>query len=154
CVVIAKEQGGNKQLVAYCLLNNSESGKPPLDPKEVRNYLKTFLPYYMIPAFFIELDKLPLTPNGKIDRKELMNRRIELATTRKIHLPQSDVEQQVLTVWKKLLNVDDLSTDDAFFDVGGNSFSAAEMIGRVKELLECDISVTALFKYPTVKELS
>lgn len=146
--------GGNKQLVAYCLLNNSESGKPPLDPKEVRNYLKTFLPDYMIPAFFIELDKLPLTPNGKIDRKELMNRRIELATTRKIHLPQSDVEHQVLTVWKKLLNVDDLSTDDAFFDVGGNSFSAAEMIGRVKELLECDISVTALFKYPTVKELS
>ncbi|WP_237449143.1 amino acid adenylation domain-containing protein, partial [Paenibacillus sp. OT2-17] len=154
CVVIAKEQEGNKQLIAYCLLNNSESGKPPLDPKEVRNYLKTFLPFYMIPAFFIELDKLPLTPNGKIDRKELMNRRIELATTRKIHLPQSDVEHQVLAVWKKLLNVDDLSTDDAFFDVGGNSFSAAEMIGRVKELLECDISVTALFKYPTVKELS
>ncbi|MDQ0497108.1 non-ribosomal peptide synthetase, partial [Paenibacillus brasilensis] len=155
CVVVAKEQGGHKQLVAYCLLNNSEAGKSRFDPKEVRDYLKAFLPYYMIPAFFIELDKLPLTPNGKIDRKELMNRRIGLATTaRKIHLPQSDVEHKVLTIWKKLLDVDDLSTDDAFFDVGGNSFSAAEMIGTINEMLGCDISVTALFKYPTVKELS
>ncbi|WP_226001895.1 non-ribosomal peptide synthetase, partial [Paenibacillus sp. BJ-4] len=154
CVVIAKEQAGDKQLVAYCVLNHSVSGKSTLDPKEVRNYLKSFLPYYMIPAFFIELDKLPLTPNGKIDRKELMSRRIELATTRKIYLPQSDVEHQVLTIWKKLLNVDDLSTDDAFFDVGGNSFSAAEMISRIKKMLDCDISVTALFKYPTIKELS
>ncbi|RTZ31355.1 amino acid adenylation domain-containing protein, partial [Paenibacillus polymyxa] len=155
CVVIAKEQGADKQLVAYYLRNNSQFGESSLDPKEVRNYLKAFLPYYMIPAFFIELDKLPLTPNGKIDRKELMGRRVELATaTRKIHLPQSDVEQQVLTIWKKLLDIDHLSTDDAFFDVGGNSFSAAEMIRRIKDKLECDISVTALFKYPTVRELS
>ncbi|MGG4217621.1 amino acid adenylation domain-containing protein, partial [Paenibacillus jamilae] len=155
CVVIAKEQGGDKQLVAYYLRNNSQLEEYSLDPKEVRNYLKASLPYYMIPAFFIELDKLPLTPNGKIDRKELMSRRVELTTTtRKIHFPQSDVEHQVLTIWKKLLDVDHLSTDDAFFDVGGNSFSAAEMVRRIKDKLECDISVTALFKYPTVRELS
>ncbi|WP_025676549.1 non-ribosomal peptide synthetase, partial [Paenibacillus polymyxa] len=155
CVVVAKEQGEDKQLVAYYLRNDSEFGKSSLDPKEVRNYLKAFLPYYMIPAFFIELDKLPLTPNGKIDRKELMSRKVELATaTRKIHLPQSDVEHQVLTIWKKLLDVDHLSTDDAFFDVGGNSFTAAEMVRKIKDKLECDISVTALFKYPTIRELS
>ncbi|MBU9710067.1 amino acid adenylation domain-containing protein, partial [Paenibacillus sp. AK121] len=155
CVVVAKEQGEDKQLVAYYLRNDSEFGKSSLDPKEVRNYLKAFLPYYMIPAFFIELDKLPLTPNGKIDRKELMSRKVDLATaTRKIHLPQSDVEHQVLTIWKKLLDVDHLSTDDAFFDVGGNSFTAAEMVRKIKDKLECDISVTALFKYPTIRELS
>lgn len=154
CVVVVKEDEGNKQLVAYYIRNNSMStNEEPIDPNKLREYLKPKLPEYMLPAFFINIDKMPLTPNGKIDRKELVSRKILFAKTKKINIPKSKIEEKLLEIWKDILKVDDIGIEDGFFVVGGDSYLALVVTESIKRNLQCDISVTDLFKYSNIKAL-
>ena len=146
--VIVKEQGGDKQLIAYYV------SKEPVDPKELRNYLRAILPDYMIPAFFIPLDKIPLTPNRKTDRNALMNREAIVNRTEALSLPQSGIEEKTHHIWKEVLNIADISTTDGFFELGGNSVSAVTLTERMNDAFACDLTVTTLFKYPNIKGIS
>lgn len=152
CAVIVKEEGDSKQLIAYYVPGNQSAEADML--QSFRDYLRRSLPEYMIPAFFIPLAAIPLTPNGKVDRKELMNRKIIINRTKEKSMPQSKVEEKILEIWRTVLNIDDISTGDGFFDVGGDSVLAIVVVEKLKQKLNCNISVTALFKYSNIKELS
>ncbi|MGZ5010967.1 MAG: non-ribosomal peptide synthetase [Methylobacter sp.] len=141
----------DKLLVAY-LIPQSDA-VPTLS--ELRGFLKSKLPEYMVPSFFVFLDALPLTSNGKLDRKALpepdMNRQV-LDTD--FIAPCTPVEKLLAEIWGKVLKVNRIGTHDNFFELGGQSLLATQVLIRVSEQLSMDIPLNALFEKPTIAELA
>jgi amino acid adenylation domain-containing protein len=141
----------DKRLVAYLVLQSDTA--PALS--ELRDFLKSKLPEYMIPSFFMFLDELPLTPNGKLDRKALpepdMSRQV-LDTD--FIVPSTPVEQLLAEIWSNVLKVNRVGIHDNFFELGGQSLLATQVLIRVGEQLSVDIPLNALFEKPTIADLA
>ncbi|WP_461112655.1 amino acid adenylation domain-containing protein, partial [Streptomyces chlorus] len=145
-VVIPREdRPGSHQLVAYVV-----SGADGTDP-DVRGYLRTRLPDYMIPAAVVTLDELPLSPNGKIDRTALPEPELRHHTT--IRAPRTPQEEILCELFSEVLGVPAVGVDDSFFDLGGHSLLATRLISRIRRVLDVELSVRALFESPTVAGL-
>lgn len=145
-VTIVKEINGEKVICCYFVSNN----KIALD--NLRSYLKTFLPPYMIPTYFMALDKLPINTNGKIDKNALPTN-FKHSASAKLEKPVNKTEQLILDIYKKVLNMDEISTTDDFFEIGGDSLLAMKLqVEFVANNL--DITYSDIFKYSSVKELS
>lgn len=121
----------DQRLVAYVKL----AGDSVLNNSELRQHLRKFLPDYMVPQLFMEVASLPLTPNGKIDRKNLP--RPDLAQINDAHcataLPSNETERKLVDIWSQLLKKDCESVDQLFFDVGGHSLLAMDMIAIIQQ---------------------
>ncbi|MBY0088466.1 non-ribosomal peptide synthetase [Brevibacillus brevis] len=152
-VVLVKEEGDHKRLVAY-YVPKAGANHEQLEPSKLREYLRRNLPEYMLPAFFVSMDKIPLTANGKVDRTELLSQKLVVTQAKKQGLPQSDIEQRTLKIWQDVLNVEGISTEDGFFDVGGDSILATMVVAKMTEEFQCDLNVTTLFKYVNIREIS
>jgi acyl carrier protein len=152
-LLVAREDApGEVRLVAY-LVADGEA----LASGELRQFLKQKLPDYMIPAAFVSLDSMPLTPNGKIDRRALpapASLRTETTAAAAYVAPQSDLERIIAGIWQEALQVERVSTQDNFFDLGGHSLLLAQVHARLREVLKTDVPVIELFKYPTVGALA
>ena len=116
----------------------------------LRNTISRKLPNYMIPSFFIQLEKFEYTPNGKIDRKKLPIPKIEKKEIRK---PDTDLEFQLLRMWSNILSIEQISTDDNFFEIGGDSLCALKL---QLELMKQNINVKYgdIFIHNTIKDLA
>ncbi|CBN55480.1 CrpC (fragment) [Kamptonema sp. PCC 6506] len=124
-------------------------------PKEIRYYLKERLPDYMIPSAFVIVDELPLTPNGKVDRKALPAPGVINLDWETNHIaPQTDIEQAIATVWQQVLNLEKVGIDDNFFDLGGHSLLMAQAHSKLREVVDRDVSILEMFKYPTISSLA
>ncbi|MBD3628494.1 non-ribosomal peptide synthetase [Cyclobacterium sp.] len=142
---------GEKQLVGFV------ESQEELIEKDLLVALSDRLPRYMVPSRIQILEKLPLTPNGKIDRKALETVKVNPGTldeSRPFEAPSSILENDLLEIWKKVLQFDGLGVKDDFFDCGGNSLLAIRLIGRIKESLGLDISISDLFGHPSVRQIS
>ncbi len=131
----------------------------PLEIKvaDLDSYLKKSLPHYMIPSQYVKLPSMPLTPNGKIDRIELSKMASSLKSTSKpqtsgYHAPSSTEEKILAYIWCTVLKLDRVGIKDNFFDLGGNSILAIEMLGLAKEY-KLFFSPRHLFQFPTIQEL-
>lgn len=93
------------------------------DKRLTTNYLREFLaarlPEYMIPSYFVQLDKMPLTPNNKIDRKSLPEPKENMATGIEYEAPRNEIEKKLASTWSEVLNVGNVGINDNFFDLGG-----------------------------------
>ena len=119
-VILALENKlGNKYLVAYYTLN------APYEETKIEEYLKTYLPIYMIPSRFVLLDNMPLNQNGKIDRKALPV--VEENNTATKVKPENEVQEALLEVYRRVLNTKDYYMTDNFFDCGGDSLVAMKL---------------------------
>jgi non-ribosomal peptide synthetase component F len=151
-VIVAREdQLGDMRLVAYV----TSSGKPGPNVSELRDFLKAKLPDHMIPSTFVLLDALPHTPNNKIDRNALP----EPAQSRpKLQVPfvppGSPTEQTLVQIWADVLKLDQVGVDDNFFDLGGNSLLASQVISRVIKTFTVELPMALLFNSPTVAEMA
>ncbi len=148
--VIAREGfAGEKRLVAYIV---PADDNPP-DVSELCTYLKNDLPDYMVPAAFVMLDKLPLTPNGKLDRRAL-------PTPTQAHTPdgpvepRSAVEEILADIWAMILGVEHVGLHENFFELGGHSLMAIQVMVRVRDRLQVELPVRALFESPIVSALA
>jgi natural product biosynthesis luciferase-like monooxygenase protein len=152
-VVVAREDvPGDKRLVAYLVWKDE-----PADPAaELRGYLRGRLPEFMIPSHFVSLRDLPRTPNAKIDRKALPAPLAELgnAPTAPVELPTSELESIIAAVWQDVLQVSRVGVDSNFFDLGGHSLLAVQVHTRLKRQLERELSITDLFRFPTIRSLA
>lgn len=150
-VVIAREFGpGDVRLVAY-LVNKDKA--PSLS--EVKAYLATKLPEYMLPQHVVTLDDIPLLPNGKIDRKALPAPAEPQATTGGAYqAPRNDTERVVAQAMQEMLKVQQLGIDDDFFAMGGHSLLAARVIGQINKQLGTQLTLRALFEAPTPAKLA
>jgi amino acid adenylation domain-containing protein len=126
---------GDERLIAYV----TESQDGVFQQRKARKYLRTKLPTYMIPGSFIVLDKLPLTPSGKVDRKALPMPQTGAHTAAK-KLPSTEMEKALAEIWQELIGIDTVYLQDNFFDVGGHSLLAMQMILKVESRLGCRIT--------------
>jgi acyl carrier protein len=151
-VVLDREDvPGDKRLVAYVVPHQEQSPTS----SELRHFLKEQLPEYMVPSAFVTLETLPLTPNGKVDRRALPNQeglRPDLEPT--YVAPQTEVERSIATVWQEVLHVENVGVHDNFFDLGGHSLLMVKIQTKLQEVVNRDVSMTELFKYPTINSLA
>ncbi|SIS12762.1 non-ribosomal peptide synthase domain TIGR01720/amino acid adenylation domain-containing protein/natural product biosynthesis luciferase-like monooxygenase domain-containing protein, partial [Mucilaginibacter lappiensis] len=149
CVVVKKEDAlGNKMLVGYIVPGDG------FNMTEVTAYIKSRLPAYMAPALLITLDKLPLTPNGKIDKKALPDAgNIELLHGEYVEA-RNEIEEKLIRIWSELLKIKKISVKDSFFDLGGNSLLAIQIIAAVGNELGVQITIKDLFENPVVEALA
>jgi amino acid adenylation domain-containing protein len=146
------ESSGEKRLVGYVATENNES----LSLVEVRKFLKQWLPEYMLPAQMVVLSELPLTPNGKIDRRGLARQtpEVEGAERAELEPPATPTEELLAAIWSQLLPVKRISRTDNFFELGGHSLLATQVVSRVRETFQIDLSLRAMFIEPTLAELA
>jgi amino acid adenylation domain-containing protein len=122
--------------------------------KKLKAYLNEKLPYYMIPLLFVEIDTLPLTANGKIDKKALIIPDPSSLLTNVYVSPKSDEEKRISSIWKMLLNVKRVGTQDNFFDLGGTSLLALKVIIEIQQQLNYELPISKLYQYPTIAGLT
>lgn len=150
--VVVVEHNENKQLRAFYVRRGSYKHQS-LDIKELRSYLKKCLPAHMIPSVFTELESIPLTPNGKVNRLELSKRKLAQTGKDKTEIIDFETEQAILAIWKDVISAQEIDREDGFFEVGGDSITAAIAAERISRKLDCDVKVTALFEHSNVKDL-
>jgi amino acid adenylation domain-containing protein len=150
-VVLAREGDGSgqKALVAYVVVAGGSQGIG----EDLRQQLKEQLPDYMIPSAIILLDRLPLTPNGKIDRKALPDP--ETASVRKPWVePSTPTERTIARIWEEVLHHKQVSSDDNFFEIGGHSLMATQVISRIRQQFSIEIALRTIFEVPVLKSLA
>jgi enterobactin synthetase component F len=147
--VVAQRDGEGTISLAVYLVAPSES---LIDIDTLRVFLAGRLPNYMIPASFMVIDAMPLTPNGKLDRKALP---LIEETRRDIYVePVSPTEKKLAVLWQHILGVERVSLYDNFFDLGGDSLNAAEMVAHFPTHFEMDLPLGSLFEAPTIAHLA
>ena len=151
-VVIAREDHlGDKQLVAYVVLNE----KSAVTNHELRNFLSQKLPDYMVPASFVMLDSLPLTPNGKIDRRALPAPDSERPGAEDSYVaPRNSIEKVLAGIWCEILGLKEVGIHDNFFELGGHSLLATQVMSRLRNAFQIEIPLRCLFETPTVSGLA
>jgi amino acid adenylation domain-containing protein len=150
CTILAREdRPGDKRLVAYLVATDRIEGA------DLREYLRTMLPDYMVPAAFVQLERLPLTANGKIDRAALpAPEQQDLALHSSYEPPRTKLEERLATIWAEVLGLERVGIHDNFFELGGHSLLATRLAARVREALGVDVAIRSLFEHPTLAELA
>lgn len=149
-VSVCEYSPGDKRLAAY-LVSESE---PAPTPAELREYLSTELPEYMLPWAFVMLDALPLNANGKVDRCALPSPdRAQQKQEDLYEAPCTPVEEVLAGIWCKVLGVERVSRQDNFFALGGDSIRAILIVSRARER-SLDLSIELLFRYQVLCELA
>lgn len=143
-VIIKKDANGENAIHAY-IVSDEE-----IDFASVRRKLKSGLPEYMIPAYFCQIDKVPLTLNGKLNRKELPD--ITLTSSQCIQ-PRNEIEATVLDIFLQTLNIKEMGISDNFFEYGGHSLKAVEVINSIRKEFGVSISLNSFFNNGTVENV-
>lgn len=124
----------------------------PVNLNDLKNFIKNYLPTYMMPSKIFQIDSIPMTINGKIDTKALESfENVEKNT--KIEKPNNKTEQTLYDIFSKLLNIQDFSIHDDFFDLGGDSLSAIRLSLEIYNMFKIDISVQTIFENSSIKKL-
>jgi acyl carrier protein len=172
-VIDREDQPGDRRLVAYVVptqarrkaaehLARAADTEPGAEAgyvqsiinNELRRYLHTWLPDYMVPSAFMLLDTLPLTPNGKIARRALPapdTTRPEMTTA--YVAPRGPVEEVLARIWADVLGVERVGIHDHFFELGGHSLLATRVISRLRQVFQVELPMRSLFEAPTIAGL-
>lgn len=148
-VVARRETTGDQRIVAYAILHDATT----VTVADVRAYVQSKLPDFMIPAAFVFLDAWPLTPNGKVDRRALPAPADRLVQAQAI-LPQNPLEQQIATIWQEVLGIGSVGIDDNFFEVGGHSLKFVQIEVRLEETLGLIVPTMDMLRFPTIRTLA
>ncbi len=151
-VVVAAQQDGDAQLVAYVVAHDE------LEEHVLLAHLASRLPEYMLPSSFVRTDALPLLPNGKVDRRALESSdllpRDKIADQPTFEAPVSPVEKVLAFLWQDLLKKPSISRGDDFFQLGGHSILATQLYARILETLGVKIGLRSLFEERTLDAIA
>ena len=144
--VIVIEKGGNKYITAYY------TGET-IPEDELKLFLNPLIPDYMMPSFFVHLEKMPVTPGGKIDKKALPVPEVTTTASTAYVEPVTAVQITLCEIFEKALGIEKVGIEDNFFELGGSSLTASKVAVMC---LSKNISIVYadIFKYPTIRELS
>ncbi len=149
-VVMTDDRSGEKQLVGYV---RPDLDGPEVDAAELRRHLAQRMPAYMVPAHLIVVDVFALNTSGKIDKKALPAPD-ESGEAAAYVAPSTPAETTLAAIYADLLGRERVGADDGFFDLGGNSLQAMQLVTRIHDELSVDLGVTAIFLAPTVRRLA
>jgi amino acid adenylation domain-containing protein len=149
-VIDRKSDSGDKYLCGYIVYDKAKS----LNIKDIRDKLSRYLPDYMIPFYFVQLEKIPLTKNGKIDKSALPNpeRNIEGSSTK----PGNKIEKKLVEIWKDILGIEEveIGIDDDFFLIGGHSLLSTVLISRIHKEFNVKIPLEYVFSNSTIRSIA
>ncbi|MBE1556831.1 non-ribosomal peptide synthetase [Sporosarcina limicola] len=146
CVTIAYQRNENElQIISYVETEVVRS------LKEWHHLLKQFLPEYMMPARIININKIPKTKNGKIDRNSLPDPG-QIIFSSEYMAPRTIIEQELVRIWKEVLIVNEIGIHDNFFEIGGHSLNATNLINRVNSQYGAILNYRDIFTHPTIAE--
>jgi amino acid adenylation domain-containing protein len=141
---------GEKTLVAYYVTQKT------IDKSDLKEYLSKRLPDYMVPSFYVALDKILLTPNGKTDRKALPSVTSQDIIHKKYVAPSNELESQLIKIVADIINIDEseVGINDNFFDLGINSLKLVRLQDIIKYQLGFEITISMLFEFTNIKNLA
>ncbi|MCF2220315.1 amino acid adenylation domain-containing protein [Chryseobacterium sp. PS-8] len=144
-VICNNTNSGSKKLEAYYL----KPSDVEIDSQALKNILSAVLPHYMIPAVFVAVDEIPLTKNGKVDHSKLIQLGSAKAVVNKT-IPANKMQEICTEIWMQIFNEEDISVNDNFYELGGDSIKAVQISSR---LLERGIVLKAkdILQYPTIE---
>uniref|UniRef100_UPI00046FE480 non-ribosomal peptide synthetase n=1 Tax=Paenibacillus massiliensis TaxID=225917 RepID=UPI00046FE480 len=148
-VVVYEDRTGQKHLAAYYT-----AASTLLSEGTLKEELTQVLPAYMVPAYWIQLDRLPLTPNGKIDRKALPDPQVSRADGAHQEPPRTPTEAQLVTLWQDVLGLDSVGIRDNFFELGGHSLRATNLVARISREMNGQLALREIFQFPTIEQLA
>lgn len=150
-VVVARGEEDDKRLVAYIAADESTE----FTHSELTNFLKQYLPDYMVPALFVRVGALPTTSSGKFDRQALPVPRPENTIGEQTHTgPRNPVEGRIVAILSELLGIERISVHDNFFYLGGHSLLGTQLIARARDAFGVELPLRTVFDSPTAAELS
>ncbi|HYH78372.1 MAG TPA: amino acid adenylation domain-containing protein, partial [Longimicrobium sp.] len=148
-VVLAREDApGDRRLVAYCVADEG------LDVESLRAHLAGRLPSYMVPAAFVRLDAFPATAGGKVDRRALPAPEGDALGMRGYEAPAGETEQALADIWAEVLRAQRVGRQDNFFEVGGHSLLAVQVISRVRQRMAVEVALRDLFTRPVLADFA
>jgi acyl carrier protein len=155
-VMVRDDPGAGRQLVGYVVLRaaaETSDASTALMGDSFREYLRGKLPDYMVPSIIVKLDQMPLTPNGKLDRRSLprpqgiMRRQgVEYVAAR------NELENKIVGVWQRVLQLEQVGIHDNFFDLGGHSLLLVRLNMELRHDLGGEMSIVDLFRYPSIAD--
>ncbi len=149
-VLVREDTPGDKRLVAYLV------PQPDIKLKieEIRQFMQSKLPDYMIPNAFVLLGTLTLTANGKVDRRALPAPDFDSERLGNYVAPQTPMEEKLVTIWEQVLKVEQVGINDNFFELGGHSLLVTQLVSRIRDTFNIEIPLRDLFIAPTVTQLA
>ena len=149
-VILKKEENQEPRLFAFI------KSKANLSVPEIKEYLQSKLPGYMIPSYFKRLDKFPLTSNNKINRRALeqLEILIENEDRKEKDNAKTDLEQKISDFWLEILNITQIGVHDNFMELGAHSLNIGMFVNRMRRETSLDIDLQNVFAYPTIYALS
>src|SRR6185295_15116576 len=168
-VALRTDGGREPRLVAYVAARPHGSATPALDAAALAEHVAERLPEHMVPAAFVVLPELPLSPAGKVDRRALPDPEAAAAAAAAVSsasapasaakapagaAPRRPLESQLVEIWREALGRPAVGIDDNFFDLGGQSLLILQVQSRLETLLDRELEITDLFKYPTIRRLA
>ena len=135
-----------KEIVVYIV------GDVGQKTQTIRSYLANKVPAYAIPQYFVKMEDLPLSANGKIDKTALPDPLTHGLRTNKEHIPPSTkLESELAAMWEELLNVENISINESFFELGGNSIKAIRLLHKISKQYHIQIATSDFFARPTIQ---
>jgi len=168
-VVVHEDDNGDKRLDVYVVPTaewieqtlSTENGSDTEELlsraliSELRQQLRQQLPAYMVPSVFVVLEALPLNPNGKVDRKALpIPGDVQESLGVEYLAPRNDLEEQIAQVWAEVLKLERVGIHDNFFDLGGHSLMATQIVSRLREQQGVELPLPEMFSHTTVAEMA
>ena len=146
-VVVHGENEGRSLVVYY-------TSPQAIDAQDIKKHLTERLPDYMVPSFFIQLQKLPYSISGKLDKKSLPAPVFEASG--KSMVPVNDVQKELVAIWSGILGIDvhKIGITDNFFDIGGNSIRLMSMVEQLNARFNTQLSVAGIFKFPEIRSIA
>jgi natural product biosynthesis luciferase-like monooxygenase protein len=148
-VVMARDDpAGGHRLVGYVTAKTGFR----LKPDDLRQALAAELPEIMLPASLLVVPTFPLTPNGKVDRLALPDPRAAIVVPSAV-APENEFEKSIAALWRDALGLSEVSVTDNFFDLGGHSLLVVQVQRRLREASGREVSITDMFRFPTIRGL-
>lgn len=149
CIVVPWEQN----LAAYWVPEGLDA---TVTTEGLKSFLAASLPDFMVPAVFVKMESFPLNNNFKVDRNRLPAPKPEdISTAHKEYLPPATrTEEAVQEIWKELLKQDNISVEESFFEIGGNSIMTVRMLSAIKRKLGLEVNLSQMFALPTIRGIA
>jgi amino acid adenylation domain-containing protein len=148
-VIVREDVPGEKRLVAYYTTIPKEG----TEAEELRTFLASRVPAYMVPSAFVRMESMPLTSNGKLDRKALPQP-VEAARVSANQAPQGEMEAVLAEIWRDMLHREHVGREDNFFELGGHSLLLVRVVARVRQILGVETTISDLFTHPRLKDFA
>lgn len=157
-LVIDRGEGSNKFLCAYIVLKDQvERPEPDRWEMGIKIFLSHQLPDYMVPLYFVTLEKFPVNPSGKIDTRALPNPALlKEEAGKQVKKPRNGVEELLVQLWAEILSlpVESIGIDRDFFDLGGHSLRAMSLVARIHKDLDIKLRLNEVFEAPTIEAMA